>query len=780
MSGKSADLFNLEEAARYGMYAKWLEAAFSLQVGNTKRDDTFFIGVALNRIEVNGVKIERGGNSVFFGSDQAARQVLAFANAIAAGSNGTAIFQSRNSKTGEFNPNLLTSGINWTQRVSDVPLQVSEDRQVQAGLQFDKALPPFEKPIFQRLNFSFAPGSAQVLTYNKTEGSDVSYSVTEGISSTTSQGGSTTVTAGGSIEGKLKSFGFNASLEKSWSEEWSKSETIDFSSTKSTALSKSTTITASADLNGILPDKEGRYFYRNSSGEKIELFPAERYVLVVTEVLDELVVPFSATFNVSAKPDKPNILLDGFVEKAPRYFDKFPFGLSERFVPPFAIYDAYKKYNYDALYKGDLSQRQLVKRTNPDDLQFNVESRVVFKGADSISIDVLPVATPKPALIAQSGVSQDASSSFLLATTTSASIDAGLAIKPGLTFFLDDYNTDNGSPGVYFDVELFAEESGQATAGKTVEIVGSTGGGDYVVTGTSETFLRGFTDSTIEVNGAYTWLTDGIGAGKGEDFFPGDEFSAPQDFSLAKAVTGGNNIVIKAGSNVIEIGSAKTFVALQAGEALIQTTDTTGRLDIESRNGDEILKINSSNGDIAINNWDYRTDFLQFGGDVDLADVRVFYDQGLRDFQVFVDEDLVAVLDAKNKALPKFDSITGTFQGTRVQPFAYTGSDDQFIKTVFTAALDRLPYADELSTWQSALKSGESRNDVITDILVGDEYSAPKDNTEFAEDLYRDLLGKTPSVAEVGLWVNQLNAGESRDNLIESILTGSEFTNLFS
>src|SRR5262249_41300633 len=78
--------------------------------------------------------------------------------------------------------------------------------------------------------------------------------------------------------------------------------------------------------------------------------------------------------------------------------------------------------------------------------------------------------------------------------------------------------------------------------------------------------------------------------------------------------------------------------------------------------------------------------------------------------------------------------------------------------------------------WRNQLLSGQSEQAVMAGLLSSDEfYNNAGSHTAFINDLYQDLLGRSPDSTEQQGWITQLNNGVSRSAVVDGFLTSTEF-----
>jgi hypothetical protein len=539
------------------------------------------------------------------------------------------------------------------------------------------------------------------------------------------------------LSGSFLGIGASASLEQSWSKEWSKSQTIDFSTNNEKTISKSTEISATIDLGLTQSNSDGQYFYGN-----VELVPGQKYQLSIIEQMSTVKAPLTGSFVITPTAAN-NATVGSKVNIGSKTFESFmAMDATE------AILLAYAPYNYDALVQEQLADRAWRREINPSELYMEIRNGASFSASTDIIIQVRPVVEVQASSLVATDKLRLASTLPIANSTEGASVKGDN--QPARYIFLDDYNVDDGNPGVAFDVATFADSPRQK-----IIVNGTTEGGDYVTLAANGAELQNFTDSVFEVNDGYNRFNDAPGNGFNEYFLNG-------------------------GTNTVYLNSGSNFIASQGGLSLIDIAAAT-RLDVDSGSGQEILKISDSESEIAVKDWDFSNDILVFGEAIKLRDVNISYDNGLGDYLVSISERVVAVLDVKDDSLPAFDSVTGQYQGTAVQPFAFGAEITRdFINTLYATALDRLPRASELKRCESDIQSGATRASVVESVLTSREFSTDlTTGREYITGVYRTLLGKNPSTNQLRNSERKLDHGIQRKTFVESILNKDKFTDFF-
>ncbi len=718
---ENMSLLNLADMAKYGAYGNFFSAMNSWMQRENNNGSTYihpvkFIGstasIDMPIAPVEPIEAQR-------------------LNAVINSKSIDAQFEKVNFYFHPINENYYKTNLQFLSRPSVFDVNMNEDPSNPVTAKTDKgdgATFSKETRIAGTLDFTFQPGAMQKLNYNLTTGVDVSTAVTEGVSNTTSSGGSSTTTISAELGGSFLGFNIGGSLSREWTSEWGQSQTIDYSKSNTQTISKSESNQVSVDLGQIAPTN-GKYVYNNT-----ELIPGQRYQIIVSETKETVRAPVSGLLNLTGE----NLILAAKAKMPSNYDDEgdYTFGVTRNVAN--SILDAYL-FNYDALYRGDLSKRIWDLQENPLMLQTDVAAEGRFSGASGFSIDVKPVVKNLVKANAQ---------------TLDLTLDAALASSETSTRYinLDDYNIEGDDVvGVAINLADFGEPMSTRFS-----IVGTTGGGDQVTLDGHPTTLWGFRHSIFMVE-------------SGENFF----FNAADESN--------NTFFLDGGYNTVYITSNDHYVASRDGHNLIIVGWGEG-LNVDNGLGADILKIETTVNDIVVNNWDFNQDVLQFGGKVNLSDVRVVYDPSMTEYQVFIQDDLVAVLDADDSNLPVFNPETRTYSGTAVVPFALKSVDSTpFLGSLYSAALDRAPDAAGLEYWQSVLEAGASRKGVVEAFFSSSEYNNLNESNEsFVAGLYRDLLGRAPDVAGEAYWLNALESGVARASVVTDFVNSSEFNAFFN
>jgi len=103
----------------------------------------------------------------------------------------------------------------------------------------------------------------------------------------------------------------------------------------------------------------------------------------------------------------------------------------------------------------------------------------------------------------------------------------------------------------------------------------------------------------------------------------------------------------------------------------------------------------------------------------------------------------------------------------------------EFVYYLYVNGLDRKPDTEGLNAYTNSLNNGGSAASVVRAIFTSTEYTNRKrSNSDFVEDLYKALLQRASDSVGKRDWVNKLNAGTSRLDVIKGFINSGEFTNI--
>ncbi|HWB13266.1 MAG TPA: S8 family serine peptidase [Pirellulales bacterium] len=101
----------------------------------------------------------------------------------------------------------------------------------------------------------------------------------------------------------------------------------------------------------------------------------------------------------------------------------------------------------------------------------------------------------------------------------------------------------------------------------------------------------------------------------------------------------------------------------------------------------------------------------------------------------------------------------------------------QQIEADYSQFLHRSPSPDEVSGWLAAFQQGASETDVARMFLHSAEFlDSQSDNASFIEEVFQDLLGRSADPTSLTTFVDRLNSGMTRSQLVDLVLDSPERT----
>ncbi len=91
--------------------------------------------------------------------------------------------------------------------------------------------------------------------------------------------------------------------------------------------------------------------------------------------------------------------------------------------------------------------------------------------------------------------------------------------------------------------------------------------------------------------------------------------------------------------------------------------------------------------------------------------------------------------------------------------------------------LSREPDTGGLNGWVTFLQSGADEGEVLTGFILSAEFSGNNNNAQFVNLMYYALLGRAADTAGFNDWVNRLNTGTSRADVVRDFLRSEEGLN---
>ncbi|MBO4636314.1 MAG: DUF4214 domain-containing protein [Clostridiales bacterium] len=108
----------------------------------------------------------------------------------------------------------------------------------------------------------------------------------------------------------------------------------------------------------------------------------------------------------------------------------------------------------------------------------------------------------------------------------------------------------------------------------------------------------------------------------------------------------------------------------------------------------------------------------------------------------------------------------------------YSAAD--FVERLYSVALGRSSDASGLNSWVEAISvRGETGGDVARGFLYSDEFiNKNVSSEEFVRVLYRTFFNREPDASGLQGWVNALDEGQSKQDVIEGFINSNEWANL--
>lgn len=100
----------------------------------------------------------------------------------------------------------------------------------------------------------------------------------------------------------------------------------------------------------------------------------------------------------------------------------------------------------------------------------------------------------------------------------------------------------------------------------------------------------------------------------------------------------------------------------------------------------------------------------------------------------------------------------------------------EFVASLYTTILHRVPDTAGLDYWIGKLTEGASRSEIATRFFCSDEFrSGAPDATTFIESLYQIIFNRPPEGAGGAYWIQQVEGGTPRQQVVQAFLHSNEF-----
>ncbi len=117
---------------------------------------------------------------------------------------------------------------------------------------------------------------------------------------------------------------------------------------------------------------------------------------------------------------------------------------------------------------------------------------------------------------------------------------------------------------------------------------------------------------------------------------------------------------------------------------------------------------------------------------------------------------------------------------------AYTSTQYQqklvrdFIRRFYITCLNREPDANGISGWYTQLVSGTSKGGDIARAFINSQEFKNRNlsNSDYVDVLYQAFFNRSADTSGKTFWINVLDAGQSRESVLESFIGSAEFANL--
>jgi hypothetical protein len=103
------------------------------------------------------------------------------------------------------------------------------------------------------------------------------------------------------------------------------------------------------------------------------------------------------------------------------------------------------------------------------------------------------------------------------------------------------------------------------------------------------------------------------------------------------------------------------------------------------------------------------------------------------------------------------------------------GTPPGFLGSLYCDVLGRAIDSADQQTWEQALGTGTSREQVALDVLSSAEYRG-----DLVKDFYLRFLRRPPSASERATWIGALQSGATDEQVIAALLSSQEYFNDFS
>jgi len=109
-----------------------------------------------------------------------------------------------------------------------------------------------------------------------------------------------------------------------------------------------------------------------------------------------------------------------------------------------------------------------------------------------------------------------------------------------------------------------------------------------------------------------------------------------------------------------------------------------------------------------------------------------------------------------------------------------TSQVQAFVTRLYASFLNRVPDGDGLNAWSNWLLNKQKTGaDVVKGIVLSDEFKKNNyDNSTFIKIMYKAFFDREPDEYGYQVWLDKLNKGTSREEVLNGFLKSNEFVNL--
>ena len=115
----------------------------------------------------------------------------------------------------------------------------------------------------------------------------------------------------------------------------------------------------------------------------------------------------------------------------------------------------------------------------------------------------------------------------------------------------------------------------------------------------------------------------------------------------------------------------------------------------------------------------------------------------------------------------------------QLAPADKNGGQTKFVVRLYRNIFNREADEGGLNHWTGKLQSGTTASEIIKGFVYSAEFANAKfSNEDYVEIMYKTLLGRASDAAGKADWVNRLNQGQSRDDILRGFVYSPEFSKM--